>query len=422
MIKRLFIGFKGVNNASNKCVSLIDNDTYFLTNSFKGIDKDIELIKENYDEIILVGLNSKLKDKIVIETRAKLQDEALMTSIDVETLSKMFTDCKIKNNISNKTSNYFCNYAFFKLLKKFNGKVVLIHIPSKNDFPLKVGKTINLLNLEIKDIMVSQFYVSKEKIDNVSKWFNSNDLSNFEPIPIKVINDTPVMLDGHSRTVVGLLNGLKKIPLVYEKDEWDWEMYSRCIEESKNKNINSPYDLLDRIISKDEYVEKWDKWCDKMQEEINSFREQEKIRKELKCIIYPLNHLKTYKYVVICSRYKDKWVLSKHKKRNTYETQGGHIEANESCLDSAKRELYEESGIKDATMYPVCDYYGYNNKSHSNGMVFLAIVHSLGTLPESEIEKVELFEKLPENLTYPNVSPKLYEEAKKLFDLIKMKK
>ena len=147
--------------------------------------------------------------------------------------------------------------------------------------------------------------------------------------------------------------------------------------------------------------------------------DRELLRKELQCKIYALNSLKNYKYTVICSYYNGQWVLSKHKKRSTYETQGGCIEQGETPLECAKRELYEESGIKDATIYPVCDYVGYNHISSSNGQVFLAIVHSLDELPDSEMSETKLFKKIPKNLTYPNVSPRLYEEAYKLYLLLK---
>lgn len=143
--------------------------------------------------------------------------------------------------------------------------------------------------------------------------------------------------------------------------------------------------------------------------------DRELLRKELKGKIFPLNSLKTYKYTVICSYYDGNWVLSKHKKRDTYETQGGHIEDDETPLEAARRELYEESGIKDVTLYPVCDYIGYNHISSANGQVFLAIVQSLDKLPESEMQEVRLFKELPSNLTYPNVSPLLCEEAYKLY-------
>lgn len=43
------------------------------------------------------------------------------------------------------------------------------------------------------------------------------------------------------------------------------------------------------------------------------------------CETCELNYLKTYKYVVIIAKYRDKWILCKHKERNTWETAGGHI-------------------------------------------------------------------------------------------------
>ncbi len=142
--------------------------------------------------------------------------------------------------------------------------------------------------------------------------------------------------------------------------------------------------------------------------------DREAIRKDLQCRIYPLGVLERYKYTVICAAYRGKWILSRHKKRNTWETQGGHIEEGETPLECAKRELFEESGIQDATLYPVCDYWGFNAQACSNGMVFLAVVHTLGRLPESEMKEIKAFDSLPADLTYPHTSPKLYAEAEKL--------
>lgn len=149
--------------------------------------------------------------------------------------------------------------------------------------------------------------------------------------------------------------------------------------------------------------------------------DREAVRKDLKCRIYPLNYLESYKYTVICTNYDGQWLLSKHKKRDTWETQGGHIEDGETPLECAKRELFEESGIKDADIYPVCDYWGFNSQRCSNGMAFLAVVHSLGTLPESEMKETRLFEVLPDELTYPQTSPALYAEAEKLLKNITSK-
>jgi len=143
-------------------------------------------------------------------------------------------------------------------------------------------------------------------------------------------------------------------------------------------------------------------------------------RKELKCRIFPLGTLERYKYTVICTAYQGGWILSRHNARSTWETQGGHIETGETPLACARRELFEESGISDADIYPVCDYWGFNDHTCSNGMVFLAVVHSLGELPKSEMKEIKRFEVLPDQLTYPLTSPKLFAEAAKVLSTLKL--
>jgi len=42
-------------------------------------------------------------------------------------------------------------------------------------------------------------------------------------------------------------------------------------------------------------------------------------------------------------------------------------------------------------------------------MVFYAEINELGNLPESEMERIGCFETLPSNLTYKDITPKLFE-------------
>ena len=64
------------------------------------------------------------------------------------------------------------------------------------------------------------------------------------------------------------------------------------------------------------------------------------------------------KFAVIISQSNGKWVFCKHKERDTYEVPGGHREAGENILETAKRELQEETGavgkdyISLGTFYP----------------------------------------------------------------------
>ena len=45
------------------------------------------------------------------------------------------------------------------------------------------------------------------------------------------------------------------------------------------------------------------------------------------------------KFAVIIAKTDNKWVFCKHRDRDTYEVPGGHREAGEEILETAKREL-----------------------------------------------------------------------------------
>ena len=114
-----------------------------------------------------------------------------------------------------------------------------------------------------------------------------------------------------------------------------------------------------------------------------------------------------YKYVVVVSRYQGRLLLSRHRQRGTWETQGGHIEPGETPEQAARRELWEESGAEVFSLTPLCGYRATDGgwEEGANGAAFLADIQQLGPLPESEMAEVRLFDRLPENLTYPDITP-----------------
>ena len=127
---------------------------------------------------------------------------------------------------------------------------------------------MDAIKLKLKDLQPSQFYISEKKLFNIKKWFNPANLSNFEPIPIKVLDDNPVITDGHTRAVAAIMAGLDVVPIVLDTDELDWDMYRACVKACHDQNIHSPMDLVDRIISEEDYKEKWDAWCDDLHNEM----------------------------------------------------------------------------------------------------------------------------------------------------------
>ena len=126
------------------------------------------------------------------------------------------------------------------------------------------------------------------------------------------------------------------------------------------------------------------------------------------CRTYPLGSLKDYKYVVILSEHQGKILLSQHRSRTTWETQGGHIEPGESPVEAARRELYEESGDLEYEIVPICDYGAGTPEDWANGMVFRAVISKRGPLPQSEMARVRTFDRLPANVTYPVITPVLF--------------
>lgn len=128
--------------------------------------------------------------------------------------------------------------------------------------------------------------------------------------------------------------------------------------------------------------------------------------------IHPLgadsNH---YRYVVITAQYKNKWIWVKHRERDTWEIPGGHVEEGESPDEAAKRELFEETGAVKFQIKSICDYSVKINGKEGMSRLYFAKVDELGLLPESEICCVELFDYIPEKLTYPDIQPILLNEV-----------
>ncbi len=124
---------------------------------------------------------------------------------------------------------------------------------------------------------------------------------------------------------------------------------------------------------------------------------------------HPLYKIEDEKFTiaVIAARCDNKLLFVRRRGFDTWEMPGGHRENNEAILETAKRELYEETGAAMYRIAPVCAYSVEEDGNKLYGVLFVADIFKLGQLPKSEIDEVRLFESVPDNLTFPKIQAKL---------------
>ncbi len=114
-------------------------------------------------------------------------------------------------------------------------------------------------------------------------------------------------------------------------------------------------------------------------------------------------------FAVIAAKYDGQWIFCRHKARDTWEIPGGHREAGEDILQTAKRELIEETGAVSFDLESICVYRVTKDHTDSYGLLCKANVKLLGELSdESEIGEISFFEEIPDALTYPAIQPGLF--------------
>jgi len=130
--------------------------------------------------------------------------------------------------------------------------------------------------MKVSDIQPSQLYISKKKLAKIKEKFNSKDLSTLEVIPIKKIGKEIFYTDGHTRAFAAYQAGFKEIPVIWEDEELDWELYKICIKWCKDAGIYSITDLSDRVVDQKDYEILWYKRCDDLHKKLTIKRAKRK--------------------------------------------------------------------------------------------------------------------------------------------------
>ena len=83
------------------------------------------------------------------------------------------------------------------------------------------------MEMFIRDLQPSQFYLSEKKIVACREWMQSIGVKDkFSPLPIKQIGHRIFLTDGHTRANLAYQTGWERVPVIWDEDELDWEVLS----------------------------------------------------------------------------------------------------------------------------------------------------------------------------------------------------
>jgi len=133
-------------------------------------------------------------------------------------------------------------------------------------------KKVFMMNLS--EIQPSQLYICSEKLSEVMKTFNRDDPKLMEPIPVKKLGDDIILVNGHTRAFAAFICGFSEVPVYWEDEELDWDVYRICVEWCKREGIRTIADLKGRIVSQRDYERLWYERCEKMQRNLEKRREK----------------------------------------------------------------------------------------------------------------------------------------------------
>ena len=122
--------------------------------------------------------------------------------------------------------------------------------------------------MDVTSLGISQIYLCREKLDDIAKWLNCEEMEEFGPLPVHDFgNGRLTLTDGHSRAFSLYKAGIKSVPVVYDLDEivmaeMGQMYYKNDIQWCERFRLISVADLETRIIPREQYEKLWIARCD----------------------------------------------------------------------------------------------------------------------------------------------------------------
>ena len=132
----------------------------------------------------------------------------------------------------------------------------------------------NVFYMNLDELFPSQLFLNREKIEFFNKHINPFVLDKIPPISIRKFGNKTVFLDGHTRAFLAYEHGLTQVPVYWEPEEYDWELYEICIQWCLENHIHHISDLKTRILERGSFEKMWIGKCQAQEKELEKIRNQ----------------------------------------------------------------------------------------------------------------------------------------------------
>lgn len=110
------------------------------------------------------------------------------------------------------------------------------------------------------------------KLNKVSEWLNYESIEDYDPVPIKKLNEKIIFTDGHTRAFALYKMGIDNIRAYWDEDELDWDAYQICVDWCVEEGIRNISHLEQKVINNEAYEVLWYDRCRNMQKALEAKR------------------------------------------------------------------------------------------------------------------------------------------------------
>lgn len=125
----------------------------------------------------------------------------------------------------------------------------------------------------LEQLQPSQLYISRAKLETVQYALLCGGLMAIEPIPVMPWGRRLLMTEGHTRALALCLKGYDEIPVRWDPDPVDLDMYGLCVSWCHQQRIHQVRDLLPQVIDHDRFEILWIERCQKVYEQLGQRQE-----------------------------------------------------------------------------------------------------------------------------------------------------